>query len=508
MSENMTTVADNTPILVGAGQVSRPETGDQSPMNLAGQAAQRAIEDCGASGIAAAIDTVAVVRLFSDSPGSWNADHGSSDNPPESVARAVGATPAHRIYTPIGGNVPMSLLIEFARDIALGERDTVLVAGGEALRNQKEIVRAGRVPDWEEKLDTPMEERPAVDSMLVTWQELGAGPLLPMHLYTFIEQARRHKLGMNQADYKRSMAELLLHFNAVAQQNEYAQFADDHTVDTILGANTLTHMYTARMVAQDNVNQSAALLMTSAGRARELGIPESQWVFLHGVAEGEELVLSEREDLAVSPMAGLVAKQALRMAGLKADNIAAWDIYSCFPCAITAITDALDLPTDGSATLTLTGGLPYFGGPGNNYSMHGLAEAVWRCRGDSEAYTAVTANGGFLSKHATGIFSCKPTSLDWQGLESKIDNAQIPRKALAQNPSSGTICTYSLNYRKGELKKAIVLGETAAGERFACTTSRDDAHTLEVLAASDDATGMAIQVRQGDNEHQLLFSLA
>jgi acetyl-CoA C-acetyltransferase len=501
-------VADNTPVLVGAGQFCPATTDDQSPMRLAGQAAQRAVDDCGAPEISSAIDTVAVVRLFTDSPGSWNSEHARSNNPPESVARAIGASPKHRIYTPIGGNVPMSLVIEFARDIALGERDTVLIAGGEALRNQKEIMRAGEEPDWEETFDTPLEERPAIDSRLLSRQEFFTGPPLPMHLYTLIEQARRHKLGVSREDYERDMANLLLHFNSVAQENEYAQFADEHSEESLLGAKTLTQTYTSRMVAQDNVNQAAALLLTSAGRARELGIPEERWVFLHGAAEGEDLLMSEREDLSASPMAGLVVQQSLAMAGIDAADIGYWDIYSCFPCAVTAITDAMELPVDGSVPLTLTGGLPYFGGPGNNYAMHGLAEAVWQCRRAPEAYTAVTANGGFLSKHATGIFSCRPSALDFQTLEFKVGNTQLPRKTIAENPDAGRICTYAVAYRKGEPAKVFVLGETDTGERFACANAPDDTRTVKAIAASDDAIGMAVQVSRGENEHQLIFTLA
>lgn len=57
------------------------------------------------------------------------------------------------------------------------------------------------------------------------------------------------------------------------------------------------------------------------------------------------------------------------------------------------ICEALGLSGDDPRGLTLTGGLPYFGGPGNSYSAHGIAETVVQMRdkqGDS-ASSAPTA---------------------------------------------------------------------------------------------------------------------
>ena len=57
----------------------------------------------------AAIDTIAVVKIFSDSAKIWATELGRSNNPPQSVAEAIGANPDSRIYSQTGGNVPQSL---------------------------------------------------------------------------------------------------------------------------------------------------------------------------------------------------------------------------------------------------------------------------------------------------------------------------------------------------------------------------------------------------------------
>ncbi len=124
----------NTPVLVSAGQVVRHQADAASPLQLAAAAATAALLNSGGEGkaIIAAIDTVSVTRLFSDSMGFQPCQFGSSNNPPMSVAAAIGAEPAHCVYGQVGGNEPQSRIIEFARDIARGERSVVLLAGGEA----------------------------------------------------------------------------------------------------------------------------------------------------------------------------------------------------------------------------------------------------------------------------------------------------------------------------------------------------------------------------------------
>ena len=72
----------------------------------------------------------------------------------------------------------------------------------------------------------------------------------------------------------------------------------------------------------------------------------------------------------------MAARHALEVAGLSAGDLAAIDLYSCFPAPVFNICDGLGIAPDDPRGLTLTGGLPFFGGAGNNYSMHAIAEAV------------------------------------------------------------------------------------------------------------------------------------
>lgn len=53
---------------------------------------------------------------------------------------------------------------------------------------------------------------------------------------------------------------------------------------------------------------------------------------------------------------------------------------------MSAVADGLGLSADDSRGLTVTGGPPFFGGAGNNYSMHAIAETVALLRATPGAY--------------------------------------------------------------------------------------------------------------------------
>jgi acetyl-CoA C-acetyltransferase len=481
-------IADNTPILVGAGQVVQRDASEDSPMQLAAWAAMDALKDCGAAKgsahLATGIDTICVTKLFSDMSHLWPCKWGRSNNPPQSVAQHIGANPEHRIYTQTGGNEPQSRVIEFAADIARGERSLVLLTGAEALKNQRHAERNEAELDWNEHFDEPLEDRGFGDHV-ATSQELKNGLNNVIYYYALVEQALCQKLGRSVDEHREAMAQLLASFSAAASHNPYSQFAGQQSAAEILGAPNLSHLYTKRMIAQDGVNQAAALLMCSVGTARELGIDPSKWVFIHGMAEGRELELSHRDDPSDSPMAGMVAHRTLAMAELGIESIGMIDIYSCFPCAVTTVANHLNLPTDGSRLLTSTGGLPYFGGPGNNYGMHALAETVQRVREQPGEHALVTSNGGVLSKHASGIYSQRPSSIDWSSQTTSVSNDSLVKRTISADPREGKIVSYTVQFKGDTADHVIILGETNTGERFVARSAPEDRATPASMLAKD-----------------------
>jgi acetyl-CoA C-acetyltransferase len=340
--------------------------------------------------------------------------------------------------------------------------------------------------------------------MFVTMQEVSNGLLAPMSYYALIDQARAFARGRSTAQHRAAMARLLASLSAVAAANPYAQFPDALTADEILAAEPLTHLYSKRMIAQDGVNQGAALVLCSVGAARRLGIPAEHWVFLHGMAEGADYNLSERDDPSCSVMSQRVLDHTFALAGKTIDDIGLVDIYSCFACAVSTTAEYLGLPVDGSRPLTLTGGLPYFGGAGNNYSMHALAEAVSQLRDAPQAYALVSAVGGILSKHAAGIYSREPSGVDWAEAQTKLSRDGIPARPIIDTPDGGSIVSYLVSYRGGAPAQAVVLAETAEGARFVANST--DTGTVTAMLGQVEA-GRPIRVVPADNG-ALRFSLA
>ncbi len=140
----------------------------------------------------------------------------------------------------------------------------------------------------------------------------------------------------------------------------------------------------------------------------------------------------ERIDLSRGPASVLAAKQALAVAGLDVGQVDLFDFYSCFPIAVFNMLEGLGLEVSDPRPFTVTGGLPFFGGAGNNYSMHAIASMARALRERPGAFGLVGANGGFLSKYSVGIYSTKAPR--WRGFDSHALQAEIdawPAPALA-----------------------------------------------------------------------------
>ncbi|MXZ31976.1 MAG: hypothetical protein F4Z20_00840 [Gammaproteobacteria bacterium] len=177
------------------------------------------------------------------------------------------------------------------------------------------------------------------------------------------------------------------------------------------------------------------------------------------------------------------------MAGKSVADMDYIDLYSCFPSAVEIACAELGLAPDDPRGLTVTGGLPFFGGPGNNYSMHAIATMVSLLRARPGSYGLVTANGGLLSKHATGIYSTTPYSGNWTRPNPAADQAAVDSLAgpgFTERPEGeATVETYTVCFRRGVPERGIVIGRlNADGRRFVANTP-DDETTLARLTAEE-----------------------
>jgi acetyl-CoA C-acetyltransferase len=117
-------IADNTPVIIGVGQVSErvgePDYAELSHMDLAGAALKAALADARAKrSLARALDTLVAVRQFEQSATRYMAPFGCANNVPRATARRVGANPERAIHEVVGGDRPQRLVGELAAEIAV-----------------------------------------------------------------------------------------------------------------------------------------------------------------------------------------------------------------------------------------------------------------------------------------------------------------------------------------------------------------------------------------------------
>lgn len=494
-----------TPVVVGVGQAAeRIDDADyraMSPVELAAAAAQAALEDCGGQQVAAAIDAVVATRQFENSIPKAPAPLGKSNNFPRSVARLIGADPARAVLDKVGGQGPQKLLSEFAAEIAAGAADVVLLCGSDATSTLRHFAKSDDKPDFSETIDGQLEDRGyGLDEFVEHYTVIHGLTGAPVQ-YGLLENARRARLGRNTADYLQDMGELFAPMSKIAAKNPFSASPVERSVDELTTISDTNRMicdpYPRLLVARDQVNQGAAALLMSVEAARRLGVPEDRWVYLHGHADMRSQRLLERSDLSAYPAAVAATTEALAMAGIGFDDVAAMDLYSCFPVPVFTICDAFGLAADDPRGLTLTGGLPFFGGAGNNYSMHAIAEAVAAARSAPGQFALVGANGGMMSKYSVGVYSAAPAP--WTPDRSAERQAQIDGgagEAVTEHAEgAATIETYSVRY-DWETRTGIIIGRLDAdGSRFLATTEDDD---LVALLSDGEPLGAPITVRALD----------
>jgi acetyl-CoA C-acetyltransferase len=507
-------VDPRTPVLVGVGQfterIDDPDYRGMSAVDLATAAAQAALTDTGANAaaVARAVDTVFGLRQFEIS-GPMPAALGKSNNYPRSVMCRLGGDPARVVLEPVGGQSPQKLVTEAGNAIVAGDADVVMIMGSEPGSTARYFANRDDKPDFTEHVDGQLEDRghqifSYIDEYTIQHGLTGA----PVQ-YGLLENARRGRLQLTVADYRRKMAELFAPLSKVAAKNPFSSSPVERTVDEIITVTDDNRMicdpYPRLLVARDQVNQGAAAVLMSVEAARRLGVPESKWVYVHGHSDMIEQAMLARTDLGASPASVLAAREALRVAGIGVDDVATFDLYSCFPFPVFVICEALDIDSDDPRGLTLTGGLPYFGGPGNSYSLHGIAETAAQMRDKPGQFGLVGANGGIMSKYSVGIYSTTP--VDWRPDRSAQLNEEIaalPKVEVTKTPDgTATIETYSVRY-DWPIRTGIIVGRLGTdGPRFMATTDDED---LVALMSDDDPLGAEISV--WSTEHGNRASLA
>ncbi|CAJ1503192.1 acetyl-CoA acetyltransferase [[Mycobacterium] burgundiense] len=480
-----------TPVLVGYGQVNQPDgTPDpQEPVALMAAAARAAAD----ARVLAAVDAIRVVNLLS-----WR-----YRDPGLALGELIGAdNPATR-YTGVGGNVPQTLVNQACLDIGSGAAEVVLIAGAETWRSRARMKAAGVRPDFtkqDESVPIPPGADDAVEMSSPAQERIGLA--LPSHVYPWFEEALRVAAGTGQDEHRRKIGQLWARFNEVAQQNPHAWSNKAWTAEQIYQAGPDNRMiswpYTKLLNSNNMVDQGAVLILTSVEKADALQIPRERWVFpWAGTDAHDTYSVAERWDYARSPAIRIGAGRALELAGLGIDDIDLIDIYSCFPSAVQVAASEIGVAIDDPARpLTVTGGLTFAGGPWNNYVTHSIATMAEHLVAAPGKRGLITANGGYLTKHAFGVYSTEPPTAGfrWEDVQPSVD-AEPTRRCVVDWEGVGTLETWTVPFgRDGAPEKAFVAVRTPDESRVLAVIADPDAAASLVDDNGADPAGAKIQV--------------
>jgi acetyl-CoA C-acetyltransferase len=161
------------------------------------------------------------------------------------------------------------------------------------------------------------------------------------------------------------------------------------------------------------------------------------------------------------------SRSALASAGAGVDDVAYFDLYSCFASSLHLACDALGLDPTDARGLTVTGGLPFSGGPASNYMLHSMATMTETLREDAGALGVVSGVGMHMTKHAYAVYSTTPGAAAPRppgelGLES------VPvREVVSTYDGDARVVTYTVAHqRDGSPEWGLIVGEIEGGRRI------------------------------------------
>lgn len=404
----MNGVDPKTPVLVGIAQhtVKQEELPGPEPLAAWEIVCRRAMSDAGLHArVLSDVDTLLLTDCMS-----WR-----YDDPAARLAEQLGTSASFRYIGPPSGTAGQTLVNLAADRIRRGETSVALVCGGEALASLKAYRKQGDKPAWshphpegpEFAFDLDEQQHPGEAAIGLT-EGVGA-----VYNFALRDIARRAHLGIAPADYRRQLGRTQAGMTEVAAANPSAWFPESRTEDFLIEARAdnrlVAYPYTKHMVAMLEVDISAAVMLCSEEWADRHGIALDRRVYPWTSCYAEDPVfLAVRPRIWCSPGMAAASQAALSAAGITMEEVKYLDLYSCFPSAVNFARDALGIPDRPGNRVTVTGGLPYAGGPGSSYMLTSITRMAACLREDPAEFGMVSGVGMMMSNHVFATYSTTP----------------------------------------------------------------------------------------------------
>jgi acetyl-CoA C-acetyltransferase len=459
-------------VVAGWGQVTQPKEAE-SPRDVPGlmiQAARRAGQTLADPSLVSRLDGILVVRPLS----------AHCPDAPARVARALGADPGFTHLSDIGGNSPQTLINLAGSLIAENRLERVLVVGAEAYVKRNS---GDSRPDSALLQGVP-QDYAGDDAQGTLPLETRHGIRHPMHGFPLFETALWHASGLTLPEYLNRVGRMWSRFSRVAAGHPFAWSKTPKTAEEILTPSMknrpIAFPYTKFMNAFITVDQAAAVILMSENAARKARKKDRAPVYFAGggYARDRQRFMAQKTDFTACVSMKTVMDKALDRSGFTLDDMDCFDFYSCFPCAVSIAKKMAGLSDTDPRPLTLTGGLGFFGGPGNNYNLHAVATLAEQIAKERYRTGMVTALGWFMHKHAAGIYTSRRPEKSLAGTagEDHADPLAGPAPVIVDESPSGTgiIETYTVVYHPDHTPAyGVIYGRTDQGNRFVANTVND-----------------------------------
>lgn len=485
--------------VIGWGQTTQRKDATppwQTPLDLMADAARQAAAVAG-SGALAQIDTVLVV-------------HTQSRHLPDAGAALVarlGLRPRTVKVSGIGGHVPQYFVNQAAGMLARGEAETVLICGAETYYPRSDDAVRGDAG----LLQGIPADYAGDDVSGSSELEQAHGLSLPIHGFPLFENALWAQSGLSREAWLARVGKLWAGFSAVAatHPNAWTRAPLDAATITTPGPDNrpICFPYTKRMVSLVMADLGAAVIMSTVRRAGTLRDGAGAPVYFLGgaYARDRQRFFIEKADYTRSPAMAQAVRNAESRAGLSASELECFDLYSCFPCAVQVARREIGIHEHDARPLTLTGGLGFFGGPGSNYALHGIATMAEAIAAGRYRNGMATALGWFMHKYAAGIYSATPGTADLREADltdtAQPDAGAPPVPMVSAPVGEGVLDTYTIIYnREQQPACSLFYGHTPEGLRFVANGVPDPEVYAALSASNQIGRRLRLRARDGRNE--------
>ena len=455
----------NRPVLIGIGCLQQKGSFAEldEALTLMEKATLAAIEDTENSEIISYIDEIQIPKgywAYRD-PGKWIAEKHGFSNATTSVTKI--------------GVLQQNLINSACKKIINGEIRASLIVGGEARFKKIQALKEGI--DFEEMrlMENPDHYVKAKDDLYVS-RELDALGMMAVGYYAVLESAMRYKKQNTPADHENFLGNLYANFSKIASKNSHAWNQKIYSSSEIQKPSDknprIAYPYNKLHNSSWNVNQSSALILTSEEIANKLNISSSKRVYPLISSETNHMIgLIQRPQMTNPLGLRLAAEFILETAKKNKIFPTIYELYSCFPVAVQMFSQSLNLCDE--INKTITGGMPFAGGPLNNYMLHASAQVLLKIRENTNEIGLITGVSGMMTKQSFAIWGKDPL----MDFESKDVTKQSEKLEIAVPMS---------DQKKG---KALVIG---------CTTIYEKQNSLRAVFYAEDSKGNRLVLISND----------